>query len=306
MKSLQSLVWVTVAALCLAGCGDKPTKAGGTEPEGHAHSASHGGTLVETSDHSMHFEVKHDESAGLLQVWVFDGDMKMLKTGAPTVQLAADSGGHKLTGTAPGNATPSHEWHFTHKALEAHAHGRLRLEHGGKSYNVDLPDDDGDHDGHEHEESHGPHDGMVAAFAGTDGKAVGHVELKLHDDKGDLELWIATDEGIKTPFDLGADSEITVTFHGRDRTVTLRVRDKDQNADEDGTATMRAGKTNYFIYPGETGADASWLQGAEFTCPVSVTFRQGDATFTTKQFQLKPHGHGDHGHDHDDEHDDDK
>ncbi len=324
MKTLRTVTLALCAALALglAACGDHDHEHGDGDAS-HDHAAEHGGMLLETSDHSMHFEVKHDEKAGLLQVWVYDGEMKAVETGAPVIQLAEDSGGKKLTGQNPNGAKASHEWHFSDRVLNSHVHGRLRLSHDGKSYNVDLPDFEGgndhghghdehgdDHgdkheDGHGHDEDgdhghdeHGPHDGMVTAFAGADGKAVGHVELKLHDDKGDLELWLATDEGITKPFDLSLADKITVTFHGRDKSVTLAVRNTDKNEDEDGTANNRSGKTNYFIFPGDTGADASWLMGKDFSCPVSISFSSGGTKYSTQQFTLIPHTHHEGGHEH--------
>ncbi|MEM7010210.1 MAG: hypothetical protein AAF585_01900 [Verrucomicrobiota bacterium] len=134
----------------------------------------------------------------------------------------------------------------------------------------------------------GPHDGMLADFDG------GRVELKLHDDKGDLELWLTTTEG--KPFDLPAAAKITVAFEdAKEESVMLAVRNNDKNENEDGEPTMRDGKTNYFIFPGDTGADASWLKGADFKAQVTVTFDGG----STDKFLLIPHtqSHG-HGHDH--------
>ncbi len=154
-------------------------------------------------------------------------------------------------------------------------------------------------EGHHH--AIGPHQGMVAAF-GSGGNPDGYVELKLHDDKGDLELWLATDEKITKPFDLDATSKITITFESHDgKVVTLQARDQDTNPDEDDKPNMRDGKTNYFIFPGETGADASWLMGTEFEGRVKVTFSRNGARYGTDVFELVPHGLGPdgHGHEHD-------
>lgn len=310
MKTLRTrstrhlaLALCATLALGLAACGDHDH---GDGHASHDHASEHGGVLLETSDHSMHFEVKHDTKAGLLQVWVYDGEMKAVQTGAPVIQLAEDSGGKKITGQNPSGGKTAHEWHFSDRALSSHVHGRLRLSHDGKSFNVDLPDlEDGHEHGHGHghdeehgEEEHGPHDGMVVPFAGADGKVVGHVELKLHDDKGDLELWLATDEGITKPYDLSLTDTITVTFHGRDKSVTLAVRNTDKNEDEDGTANNRSGKTNYFIFPGDTGADATWLMGKDFSSEVSISFSSGGKAFSTQRFTLIPHTHHEGGHEH--------
>ncbi|MEM1108460.1 MAG: cobaltochelatase subunit CobN [Planctomycetota bacterium] len=171
-------------------------------------------------------------------------------------------------------------------------------------------------DGHTHDHAHdgdhdhvGSHDGVLAALRASDGQRVGEIELKLHDDKGDLELWLLAPDGA-TPYDLAADTPITVTFETVEgkaakngTAVTLAVRNLDQNEDEDGVANLRDGnQTNYFIFPGDTGADASWLQGKEFEAEVLVSFKVGGETFRTDAFRLIPHTHGGHGHGHDHDH----
>lgn len=154
----------------------------------------------------------------------------------------------------------------------------------------DHPPADDDHatDGaHEHAENVGRHHGILAPFEGEG--ASGVIELKLHDDKGDLELWVTTDG--KAPFDLPLDSVVQVKFTAQNKTVPLVVRDKDRNEDEAGNANNRDGKTNYFIYPGDTGADAAWLQGKAFKAMVTVSFTRDGKPYSTKEFELTPHVH---------------
>ena len=153
-------------------------------------------------------------------------------------------------------------------------------------------------DAHAHDEG-GASDGVVARITGADpSEKIGYLRLKLHDDKGDLEMWLARDAEFSQPFDLPLDSTITVTFTDKEsRAVTLAVRNRDKNEGEDGKANVRAGKTNYFIFPGATGTDASWLKGAEFLSTVKVTFSADAKDYTTSQFVLRPHTHGaDHPH----------
>ncbi|HBP18002.1 MAG TPA: hypothetical protein DEA08_09440 [Planctomycetes bacterium] len=120
----------------------------------------------------------------------------------------------------------------------------------------------------------------------------------MHDDKGDLELWLARDAELAQPFDLPLDATITVTFTDKgNKTTTLRVRNRDKNEDEDGKANVREGKTNYFIFPGDTGEDATWLKGADFLATVKVAFTAEGKEHTTSPFVLRPHTHGD-GHAH--------
>ena len=120
----------------------------------------------------------------------------------------------------------------------------------------------------------------------------GHLELKLHDDKGDLELWLTEDEKGTAPIDLPLDAKISVTFVDMDnKVVTLAVRNTEKNEDEDGLPNIRDGKTNYFIFPGDTGADASWLQGKAFRAKVVVSFEHAGKTVKSEAFELAPHTH---------------
>ena len=144
---------------------------------------------------------------------------------------------------------------------------------------------------HTHAHTHGSHDGVVASFQGGPATS-GHLELKLHDDKGDLELWLGQDDKLKTPFDLPLDATIEVAFTGKDaRKVTLRPRNRSQNEDESGQPNIRNGKTNYFIFPSQPGEDASWLKGKEFKSRVVVRFTRDGSVFTTQEFTLAPHTH---------------
>ncbi len=143
------------------------------------------------------------------------------------------------------------------------------------------------------------HDGIAAPIIGDDGSVAGFLELKLHDDKGDLELWLAEDAAMTGPLDLPLDAVIGVTFldHG-DRKVELRVRNREANEDEDGQGNIRSGRSNYFIFPGESGADASWLRGASFRSAVSVVIPSPSGSLASAIFMLVPHGHGDDDHEH--------
>ncbi len=157
----------------------------------------------------------------------------------------------------------------------------------------------GDDHGHAHADHPStPHEGVVAAFKDADGKPAGFLELKLHDDKGDLELWLAADEKIAQPFDASLDTKVQVKFIDKaGKTVELAPRNRNQNEDEDGHPNVRDGKTNYFIFPGETGQDAAWLMGAEFQSMVTATFAVDGKTYTSQGFLLVPHTHaGGHAH----------
>ena len=121
---------------------------------------------------------------------------------------------------------------------------------------------------------------------------LGFVELKLHDDKGDLELWLSHDVEGGQPFDLPLDTVITVTFPElEEKVISLQVRNPVTNEDEDGEPTIRDAGTNYFIFPGETGADAQFLQGADMETDVIVTFQVDGSDVSTPRFTLRPHIH---------------
>merc|ERR1711988_1666621 len=87
-------------------------------------------------------------------------------------------------------------------------------------------------------------DGILSPLEDDGGNTVGFIELKLHGDAGDLELWLCKDGAMSEPLDFPANTSLTVTFatHG-DRSVQLNVRNNDQNEDEDGKPNMRDGMT---------------------------------------------------------------
>ncbi|MFT5433123.1 MAG: hypothetical protein ACI9OJ_003828 [Myxococcota bacterium] len=144
---------------------------------------------------------------------------------------------------------------------------------------------------HAHEKT--PHDGIRVSMSAAGSEApTGWLELKLHDDKGDLELWLTSDKAGAKPFDLPFDAMITVSFIDLDnRKVSLKPRNRVGNEDEDGKPNVRGTKTQYFIFPGETGSDAKWLLGKTFQSLVVVNIRSADVALQSEEFVLKPHTH---------------
>jgi hypothetical protein len=134
-----------------------------------------------------------------------------------------------------------------------------------------------------------PHDGVLAAL--RDG--AGFIELKLHDDLGDLELWVYSDL-TGQPLDLPAGTVPSVMFLAREQEVELRVRNSDRNEDEDDVPNMRPGqRTNYFIGPSGEGPgapDATWLTGVEFRAVVELRIALDAETIVSTRFKLVPHG----------------
>ncbi|MEZ6184573.1 MAG: hypothetical protein R3F62_06120 [Planctomycetota bacterium] len=164
----------------------------------------------------------------------------------------------------------------------------------GHEHGPDADHSHGEEDhGHAHDAGEGD-DGVVARIAEVGSGPVGYLRLKLHDDKGDLEAWLVRDADFTQPLDLPLDATLTVTFTDKEnRAVTLRVRNREQNEDEDGQPTVREGKTNYFIFPGDTGEDATWLKGADFLSTVKVSYSADGKDYQSPQFVLRPHTHGD-------------
>lgn len=144
--------------------------------------------------------------------------------------------------------------------------------------------------GHTHEKT--AHDGVMTRLRTAAGADAGWIEVKLHDDKGDLELWMTTDKSGKVALDLPADATITTTFvdHAR-RVVKFAPRDTDQNPGEDGKPNMRDGKTNYFIFPGKTGADSAWLIGKSFQSIAFVEVEAGGQKMRSEELVIRPHSH---------------
>lgn len=174
--------------------------------------------------------------------------------------------------------------------------GTLSGEIDGKPAMGEFTEVAGEH-GHSHEHATA-HDGVVAALKGKSGEEVGFVELKLHDDKGDLELWLGKDRQMKEPLDLPADTKINVSFKDvPGKTAALSVRNNQKNEDEAGNANLRNGLTNYFVFPGGSGQDSSWLVGKEFKSKVEVTLTADGERHRSEEFVLVPHTHAD-GHTH--------
>ncbi len=141
---------------------------------------------------------------------------------------------------------------------------------------------------HKNGKGHGPHDGVLTRL----GDGLGFAEVKLHDDKGDLEVWLAKDEKILKVLDLPLDAEIKVVFTDKDdKLAILKVRNTKHNEDEDGTPNIRDGKTNYFIYPGDSGESSEWLQGKTFKSKAILSFSLDGKTVTSAPFELTPHQH---------------
>jgi len=135
----------------------------------------------------------------------------------------------------------------------------------------------------------GPNGGYLNPVFGPGGDQIGTCEIKLHDDAGDLEVWLTQGGPGGEPLDLAVETVLKMEFPALGKIVSLAVRDRESNADESGAPTVRGGRTNYFVYPGETGEDAAWLMGEEFAAKAVLGYEGG----TTREFVLRPHVHHD-------------
>ncbi len=133
----------------------------------------------------------------------------------------------------------------------------------------------------------GPNSGFLFPVFDDGGEQVGTIEIKLHDDAGDLEVWLTRGGYGGEPWRQPLDTTLSLNFHGRDQQLTLAVRDRERNEDESGASTIHQGSTDYFVFPGNSGSDASWLMGADFAAKVELRFTAA----TTGTFILRPHVH---------------
>jgi hypothetical protein len=130
----------------------------------------------------------------------------------------------------------------------------------------------------------GPSSGVLVELRNASGNPAGWAEVKLHGDAGDLELWLARDYRITSPLLVPVAVVAKLELAGPGRALELRVRDAAANKDERGRVTVAEGRTHYLVYPGDTGADASWLKGEDFRSRARLTLEG-----LTAEFDLKPH-----------------
>lgn len=285
-----------LTTLALAACGDEkapspsPTPAPDLGvPQEHPDEAAsrhqhgkHGGHVKPIQPGVAAAEIALDKTDGRLAVWLLDGASKPLAVEvAPRLGLEGEGAPITVTGVA-GAGTGA--WTFEHEALREGPDAQLVVTIGSTEYDVAFDTGSFDHSGHGA--------GVVAPLLDAKGAEVGRVELKLHDDLGDLELWITKGDDGKWPLDLplATTIEVHIGEGARAKTVLLQARDTNTNPDEDGKPNIRDGRTNYFIFPGETGADASWLTGEDFSAPAVVKIPHPTGTMTAT-LTLVPHKH---------------
>ena len=136
----------------------------------------------------------------------------------------------------------------------------------------------------------GPHHGLISSFYNSNGDLSGYLELKLHYVNGDLEVWLYSDRKFRKPFDIPVDSIIEVTMLDKSsKVVQLKMRDDRKKQEKNDNATIRANKTNYFLFFGNMEESNDWLKGKDFKSSVVVSFSYKDETYGSDIFNLVPH-----------------
>ena len=88
------LASVTLGLVCVVtGCGPRDAS---PRSGGHAHTAPHGGTLVELGEHAYNLELVRDPAEGKLTVYVLDGHAEnFIRIAAPSIEIVAVAGGER-------------------------------------------------------------------------------------------------------------------------------------------------------------------------------------------------------------------
>jgi hypothetical protein len=91
---LLRLTLASTVLVFLAACGQK--EHAHAPAGGHAHTAPHGGTLIEVGEHAYNLEILRDAAAGKLTAWVLDGHAEnFVRIKQPALDLVATVGGEK-------------------------------------------------------------------------------------------------------------------------------------------------------------------------------------------------------------------
>jgi hypothetical protein len=94
MRTLSTLTLLALLGVLSAGCGKPAAHDHKAAGGGHAHTAPHGGSLVELGEHAYNLEFVRDAATGTLTVYVLDGHAEnFIRIPAPTLELVAMPGG---------------------------------------------------------------------------------------------------------------------------------------------------------------------------------------------------------------------
>lgn len=281
---------LTLVFSCIVSCTGEPIASEASQPATESGAATHHGAIVclgqvELGDEKFALARHGACTEGKESAFV------LTAVGAPTEAVITlwleDADGAQVSAGAKGEAS-GNDLHFHTMAKSAASRVVMQREGLTTTETASI-----------HSAVEGTRDGIAAPLLDAKGAVSGWVELKLHDDKGDLELWLDQTGGMQNPLDIPITETAQVSFLGSEkRSVTLAVRNAVGNEDEDGKANNRKGLTNYFIFPGDTGTDASWLMGASFRSIVTIQVNRDGKPLKTQPFLLVPHTHGPSGHQH--------
>jgi hypothetical protein len=144
MKHLLDLTLAGLACLAFAACGDKPADKKPEEP--HEHKAPHGGEIIELGSEEGHIEVKHEDDAGKITLWIYGPSLeKPVFVVKPTLTLQAKDGSTADVPLTAADAKPDgtgHTWTAEHPNLKVEPlEGRVQVTIAGKQYQPRLADD---------------------------------------------------------------------------------------------------------------------------------------------------------------------
>lgn len=95
---LSRLLLLLACTAFFVGCAKKDPHAGHNHGGGHAHTAPHGGLLVEIGDHAYNLEFVRDAAAGKLTAYVLDGHAEnFVRIPATEFEVIAVVGGERKT-----------------------------------------------------------------------------------------------------------------------------------------------------------------------------------------------------------------
>lgn len=105
MNRIHRLVVATALIIALSSCAKhSDAHAGG----GHAHTAPHGGKLLELGQHAGNLELVRDTATGTLTVYVLDGHAEnFVRIAAPALEATVFAGGQKRTLSLKAVANPA-------------------------------------------------------------------------------------------------------------------------------------------------------------------------------------------------------